>query len=280
MNNPYRILRVLKLLLACWACAAVCAGQLAHAQNFSSIWNVYSPFVWIPLVKGEARARVTWVNLLSGKNEIAGVGNLDLKDDFTLANGNGFVDLMAGFCIGRFGLRCNYAPRDFAVHKSSRFLPGLGAAEARFSYTVLRVGGDVDLVRWNESRLGFNIDYDVDQATFTEGLFTPGGKQIRGQPALTCGLHFVYNPLAFVYGVSGIFETRARWPVTGTAVTDWEIAAGVLAPTTMLGTTGLRAGYRQTRVDFKDQQLINGGEVDSGLDVLMGGWFGELVYYY
>lgn len=280
MKYPYRILRVLVLVLACWVYVAAYASPHAFAQDLSSIWNIYSPFVWIPVVKGEVQARVTWVNLVRGKNEIAGVGNLDLRDDFFLSSSNGFLDLMGGIYIGRFGARLCYSPRDFAVHRASRLLPGFPRSGARFSYSVLRVGGDVDLVRWNESRLGFNIDYDLDQPIWTEGMFTLGGNRIKGNPALTCGFHLVYNPLVNVCGVSGIVETRARWPVSGTAVTDWEVGAGVLAPTTILGTMGLMGGYRQTTVDFKGTQQLNNVEVDSRVDVTMGGWFGELIYFY
>jgi hypothetical protein len=232
------------------------------------------------MVKGEMKVRPMWVTLLRGKNDIAGVGSFDLREDGALKQGHAVLDLMAGFYVGKLGARINYSPRDFAVTRVSLTQPGLAVSEVRFSYSVVRLGADIDLIRSNETRLGFNIDYDLDRPIFTEGLLTLGGKQIVGPRALTCGMHLVYNPLVNFYGVSGIIETRASWPVYGASVTDWEIAGGVLTPTTVLGTVGLKGGYRQTTVDFKDTQRIATEEVDSRLDVTVGAWFGELAYYY
>jgi hypothetical protein len=79
-----------------------------------------------------------------------------------------------------------------------------------------------------------------------------------------------------------VAEARARWPIAGTQVTDWEVSLGLKTPETILGTTALKGGYRRTSIEFNDHrhQHWNNVTVPTNLNVVLGGWFVELAYYY
>ena len=133
-----------------------------------------------------------------------------------------------------------------------------------------------------EIPVGANLDYYLYQPRFIEAVVGTGsGTDISsGETPLTLGFHVVFVPSAAWNGVTGIFEGRASWSVLGTATTDWEVSGGIKFPETVLGAVGLKAGYRYTWLEFKDEEFYNGREVLGNFDIAFAGWFGELVYYY
>jgi hypothetical protein len=167
-----------------------------------------------------------------------------------------------------------------------------GDGVAAFDYTGLRLGGDFDVVRWNGSRVGIDMDYDLyhPQLSVTSFLRLQGGQTgaviLTGPTALTLGFHVVYNPSYNLYGITPIAEGRARWSISGSDVTDWEVAGGLKSPETPLGTVAVRSGYRHTNISFRDLGIapvsapLPEPTVRAQVEVTMGGWFGELVYYY
>lgn len=239
----------------------------ATAQYFG-IADWCSPLVWYPGVEGDVKVRLVWANVGSGS--VSGPEGGSLTDTFHMTKESLFIDSMVRFQVSRVSIRTLYEPRDF-----SGFRSGFGT-EARLTYSGLRLGGDLDIVQWNKTRLGLNMDYDFYALKFTyPSNLSPFPRSINGTNALTAGLHGVYNPLKTLFGVSGMVEGRVRWPVTGSEVTDWEISAGIAGPSTMMGSWSLTAGYRNTQVSFK---AVDFPEVT--FDAVFNGWFSEFAFYY
>jgi len=256
-------------------------APIATAHSFYGLADPLSPLVWPPAFRGELQGKATYMTLQKGTQSIPALGiSWSLKEDFGLNQTNFFVDSMARFQLNRLSFRIAYEVRDYNVTGPVLGRPDLREAEARFSYSGIRLGGDFDVVQRNLTRAGVSVDYDLYNPTFNEGVRTIGGKKFVGEAAGTVGIYAVYNPLVTYYGVSPIFEGRVRWPVLGSSVTDLELAAGVTTPTTVLGTMALKFGYRRTDVSMKGGQMFNNSPVRTNFDALMTGWFGELAYYY
>jgi hypothetical protein len=276
--------RWLPRLAAAVICAALLfplSGPKAVAQELAGLVEGHSPFVFLPWLRGEMKGRVTWVQLVSGSQSIPDLGiNWDLKDDFNLSSGNLFVDYMLRVQLSRLSGRLMYEIRDFDGIAPFQNVPGQPSGTARFTYTGIRLGADLDIIQRNRSRFGLDMDFDLYSPNFTESIQTSGGKSITGPAALTLGIHGVYNPVFCIWGVSTILEGRVRWPISDTKVTDWDLSAGLVSPETVLGTMALKAGYRRTRVQFKDSQVFQNAGHSTDFDITMGGVFGELVYYY
>jgi hypothetical protein len=257
------------------------SGLPAAAQELSGLVEGYSPVISLPWLRGEMKGRVTWVQPVSGNQNIPDLGiNFDLKDNFDLSAGRWSVDYMLRVQLSRLSGRLNYEIRDFTGTAPLNNVPGQPAGTARFTYTGIRLGADFDIVQQNRSRFGLDMDFDLYSPNFTESIQTPGGKSITGAAPITLGIHGVYNPVFCFWGVSTILEGRVRWPISQTKVTDWELSAGLVSPETMLGTMALKGGYRRTRIQFSDSQLFQGQSFSTDFDIVTGGVFGELVYYY
>ncbi|MDQ7783705.1 MAG: hypothetical protein RDU20_12550 [Desulfomonilaceae bacterium] len=254
----------------------------ARAQDLFGIADPGSPFIFPPGLQGEARVTPIWMGIASGSNGIPSLGiDWSLINQFNMTRDYLFIDAMLRFGIGRFSVRGHYEPREFVGRTRFRNIPQMHTAEARLEYSGIRIGGDVDFFSFYGARVGANIDLDLYRPIFTEALQTDaGGKKIEGDSALTWGVHAMYAPVMSVYGVSGVFEVTARWPLLGTSVTDLELAGGLKGPESVLGSAALRFGWRSTNLDFHDKQLFQGVVVDTRFDAHLSGWFGQLVYYY
>ncbi len=256
-------------------------GSTAATQELSGLADGFSPFVFLPGLQGEMKGRLTWAQVVNGNQKIPDQGIAwDLRDTFDLTNGHLCVDYMLRVQLSRLSARLNYEIRDFDASAPFQNIPGQPGASARFTYTGIRLGADYDVFQRNRSRFGLDMDFDLYAPSFTESILTQGGKTITGPAALTLGIHGVYNPVLCFWGVSTILEARARWPLSDTKVTDWELSAGLVSPETMLGTMALKGGYRRTSVQFKDSQIFQNTGVSTDFDITMGGVFGELIYYY
>ncbi len=254
----------------------------ARAQGFFGIADPGSPFIFPPGLQGEARVTPTWMGIASGHNSIPSLMiDWSLRNQFDMTKSYLFIDTMLRLGVGRFSVRGHYEPREFVGRTRFRNNPQLHVAEARLDYSGIRVGGDVDFFIFYGARVGANIDLDLYRPIFTEASQTGnGGKKIQGDSALTWGGHATYSPGLSVYGVSGVVEVRARWPLLGTSVTDLELAGGLRGPESVLGAAALRFGWRSTSLEFHDKQSFNNAVVNTEFDAVLSGWFGQLVYYY
>ncbi|MFH1115709.1 MAG: hypothetical protein V1792_17505 [Pseudomonadota bacterium] len=254
----------------------------AMAQGFFGIADPGSPFIFPPGLQGEARVTPIWTTISGGSNTIPSLGiDWGLRNQFDMTQSYLNIDTMLRFGVGRFSLRGYYEPREFVGRTRYRNNPWGNVAEARLDYSGIRVGGSVDFFLIYGARFGADIDLDLYRPIFTEAVQTDnGGKKIQGESAFTWGVHGVYSPDASLYGLSGSVEVTARWPLTGTSVTDLELAAGLRGPESVLGAAALRFGWRSTSLKFHDKQSYNNLVVDTGFDAVISGWFGQLVYYY
>ncbi|MGB6067993.1 MAG: hypothetical protein WBG50_24570 [Desulfomonilaceae bacterium] len=274
--------------LSYFAAAIVCALLLlpaasssVEAQGLCGLLDGYSPVISLPWLQGEMRGRVIWERIISGKQTIPNLGqDWDLRDTFNLTGGRLFMDYMLRVQLSRLSARLYYEMRDFDATSPFQNVPGQPGSSARFTYTGLRLGADLDIVQRCRTRFGVDMDFDLFAPDFTESVETPGGKSITGPAALTMGIHGVYNPVMNFWGISPLLEVRARWPVSETKVTDWEISAGLASPETMLGTMAITGGYRRTSLQFKDSQVFQDTAASTDFDVVLGGWFADLIYYY
>jgi hypothetical protein len=128
------------------------------------------------------------------------------------------------------------------------------------------------LVRKRTSRVGIDMDYQFYRPVFTQTIHPQAAAQVIGDNPFTMGAHAVYNPITNLWGISGIFEIRGRWSLSGASVTDMDASIGVKSPETVLGSVALKSGYRRTAIDFNDNQ--------NNFETVLSGWFGELAYYY
>lgn len=278
------LFRMLVLTIAVSACLGFMGAAPASAQFFSGLANYFSPLVYIPPVQGEFKVRPIFTSITSGTFGYPELGlSWDLRDDFGLNSTAAFVDIMGRLQVGMVSGRVNLDIRNFSGTVQSPYLPNNTVrSDAQFDYGGFRLGMDFDPLQWGRSRIGANLDYYLYQPRFIESIInTANNTDISsGDTPLTLGFHVVLIPSAAWNGVTGIFEGRASWSVFGTSTTDWEVSGGIKFPETVLGAVGLKAGYRYTHLDFKDEEFFNGQEVLGEFDIAFAGWFGELVYYY
>lgn len=293
MANSRRFGRFARYSFAlCCIGVALCltSVQSAGAQNFG--WfDSWSPLAWFPSVEGDVKARLIWVNIGGGSfSGISFPGSVSegggLQSTFHLNKEELFLDSMVRFQLSRVSVRVGYEQRDFAGYRQ----PGL--AETRVSYSGLRLGGDFDVLLWNRTRLGIDMDYDFYVPTFSFPLLPANNRvaHFSGNNAITLGFHAIFNPVRTIFGASAIAEVRGRWPIQGTQVTDWEISGGVASASTVMGSFSLKAGYRNTQIAYDarsittapvsplDQSAVS--ILNPRFDVVFDGWFAEFAFYY
>jgi hypothetical protein len=269
VSRPRHAARI-ALGLALVFAAALSTASAAEAPGLT---DVRSPLISLPVFRAEANCSMAWMSLTSGKlSQGEGQKWWNLRDDLGMNSTVFLLGCMARFQAGRFSARVNYEERSFVGTGPAGGDPLAGDGEARLEYSGLRLGGDVDIVQWNLSRFGINADFDLFSPEFVDGIRTPGGLRMIGRRATTLGIHGLYNPVVNYWGVSPIFEVRARWPLSGTEITDVELSAGVRTPETVFGSMAWKSGYRHTAIEFSDRRR--------SFDALLDGWFSELVYYY
>lgn len=265
-------------------------ASLCVAQDFPGLANPFSPVFSFPPLQGEATASLVWMNLLKGKAVVfapSGQVTRDFKNYWEMNPAALFLDAMVRLQVGPLSARLNYAQRYFKGEKGF----AADATLVQFDYTGLRIGGDLDILRWGRSRVGIDMDYDLYHPVLTAtrlradiGVDLAAESLLTGPSALTLGFHAVYNPSYNLYGFSAVAEGRARWSVAGSQVTDWEVSGGLKGPETIFGSVALRMGYRGTTISFSDHWTSPNtnppSRIGSNLDVSMGGWFGEFAYYY
>jgi hypothetical protein len=188
---------------------------------------------------------------------------------------------MARVQAGRFSFRMNLDFCEFAGSRPRLNQPGQPDTDARFEYSGFRLAGEFDIVQWYESRIGVALDYDLYSAYFSESIYTNGGgKKLSTPGPITLGGYVVLNPNVGYFGVSPMVEGRARWTISGPAMTDWEISAGLRSAENLIGSLAIRGGFRSTSIEFLDNRSAINTPYPARLDAELQGWFGEIVYYY
>ena len=283
----------------------------AQAQIPYGFSQVFSPFVSFPWFKGEMRVTPIWIGVISGKNTLPDRGqSWGLRTTFNMTKSALFLDMMGRFQLGPVAFRVHGEQRDFVGSTRVQYNNSGAEARPRLEFSGCRVGLDIDLFRRYGVRAGLNCDYYCYRPSFTESVVTPGqwtevtdtsgahlavlpGKKLLGESPWTAGIHASLTVPREFYGAWPVVEARVSWPLqiyTSPEIWDLEIAAGLRGPGTVLGSLGMRAGYRRTAISFQGAQLYSGSQppipvsggnpTQSKFDAVLSGWFGELVYYY
>ncbi len=271
-------------ILGHWTCWAVCIIFLCLVVPFAWSSNVgatdfgiggladsLSPLVYPPCFQAETKVTPIWMYVAGGTLTAPGQGTLTLREDFRLSRSALFLDTMVRLQAGALSVRVHYEPRAFIAYPTvpdNQTVTGVTDLE----YSGVRLGGDLDLVRSKTSRVGLDLDYQFYAPTFTQTIQPLAPISVVGENPFTLGAHAVYNPVRNLWGISGIFEIRGRWTVSGASVTDMDASLGLKSPETVLGSVALKSGYRRTAIEFNDSQ--------NNFETVLSGWFGELAYYY
>lgn len=253
-------------LLICFALSA------SAADDVPGLADPRSPLVSLPLFRAEGKVGLIWMSVSGGSVTNDRTSRSDsLRGDLKMDSSPFFLDSMVRLQGGRFSGRVIYEPRSFVGEKRTLTDP-LFVGQSRFDYQGIRLGVDVDIAQWNWSRIGVNGDVDLYSPEFIDTIRDPDGLRMLGKRGATLGFHVVYNPVTCFFGMSPMIEVRARWPISGTEITDLALAAGLRTPETIFGSLSLKTGYRHTQIEFTDQART--------FNALLDGWFTELAYYY
>jgi hypothetical protein len=219
-------------------------------QDQPGIANPAAPMVGPFCFSGEARIRPIWQTLISGQyRDPAGGISVDLKQDLNFNDRGLVLEAMGRFQFSRFSGRIHYEANISSVRGSLGF----------FDWPDIRYGADVDLLSNKGFRLGVNFDMNRPDPNF--GFALPNGISgfVKSTVPITMGVHTAYNPTGYC-GLSSSFEARVRWPIgAGARITEAEITAGIKGPTTIIGTSAVRGGWRYTEISFGDSA---GREID------------------
>ena len=267
-----------------WTCLALFIIFLSFIFSFASVSTVgatdfgiggladsLSPLVYPPCFQAETKVTPVWMFVANGTLTAPGQGTLTLREDFGLSRGALFLDTMVRLQAGALSFRVHYEPRAFIVYLGVIDNPTV-TGRADLEYSGVRLGGDLDLVRSKTSRVGLDLDYQCYAPMFTQTIRPQAAISVVGENPLTLGAHAVYNPIRNLWGISGIFEIRGRWTISGASVTDMDASLGLKSPETVLGSVALKSGYRRTAIEFNDSH--------NNFETVLSGWFGELAYYY
>lgn len=238
-------------------------GRLLDS-DFPGAGNPAMPVVYPPTFRGELRARGLY--LFSQKQRFSNPDlgiSTDLQQDLGFNDKGALIELMARANAGRYSVRAYY----------DEWLVTFKSNNGNVSWPNYRMGLDLDLYNCPTFRLGADCDINWEQPILNAA--PPGMTAINLQwdrPA-TAGVHAAYNPLGNG-SLAFSCEARARWPITeNSRITEYEIAGGFKGPTTVTGTSALRAGWRYTTIDLRKNNKIQ-------LDLVWSGIFAEYVYMY
>jgi len=186
----------------------------------------------------------------------------DLHKDLGIVDRVVTVETMARLQLSRLSLRIHY----------EAYVRGFVGQWGEFDWPQFRLGADVDLFSRNGFRLGANLDGNLNHPVFTYSHPGHDPERVSLARPVTAGVHLAYNPFG-TGGLSPSFETRARWPLRQySRLTEYEIAAGLKTPQTVLGRGALRGGWRYTEIECRERQ--------KELSAKWSGVFAEYVFLY
>jgi hypothetical protein len=238
------------------------------SQDLPGAFDSMMPLLFPPYFGGEIHIRPYFYGLTKG--EING-------KDLGLSGNGVYVENMVRFQFSRLSFRTYW----------NVYIQGIPENTGYVNWSDWRLGADLDVVNSYGVRLGATFDYYIERPTLKFGqnsvvanrLNLVSNGQIVANPPLTFGIVAAYNPFTS-WTVSPSFEFRYDWPFQNNSskITQWECAIGLKLPKTVLGSTGVRFGYRETEVVFGsgDNTTLR----DAKVTLVTAGYFGELVWFY
>ncbi|MGO8821653.1 MAG: hypothetical protein ACLQO6_10555 [Desulfomonilaceae bacterium] len=256
------------------------------SQDLPGAFDSTMPFLFPPYFGGEVHIRPYFYSLINGQVALAlndgssyrthnlKTGrNLDPKSDGMGFSTTGvYVENMVRFQFSRLSLRAYYNAYIQAPLSNYGYVDWLD----------WRLGADFDVVNSYGVRLGVTCDYYPERPSLSCYITSASASiEIVGDQPVTFGIVAAYNPFTS-WTVSPSFEFRYEWPFQNNSsqITQWECAGGLKLPKTVLGSSGIRFGYRQTELVFRGYAKEWQQPKTSTVTLLTAGYFGELVWFY
>jgi hypothetical protein len=241
------------------------------SQDLPGAFDSAMPLLFPPYFGGEIHIRPYFFSLISGQLVKSDGTIYNLKNDIGLSGTGSYVETMVRLQFSRLSLRVYYNADIQRISPNSGYV----------AWSDWRLGADFDVVNSYGVRLGATCDYYPGRPALKYGTALRGypssGFHINGEEPLTFGIVAAYNPFTS-WVVSPSFEFRYEWPYSGNSskITQWECAIGLKLPKTVLGSSGLRFGYRDTDLVFGSGSVTDRATVT----LVTAGYFGELVWFY
>ena len=250
------------LVLTCMAMNS----PTADAQLLSSWWGSSSWWDWsdyrahlgyrisLPSIEGKVEAR----------GETHDLSEFGFSDDPEM-----FKSFLFEFYVDRLGVRIaveedhKFRGRtgdDTVVTNPSLSAPYLNAKISELDFSGVRMGLDLDIIRYPFARGGINFTYYTEQIRFQDRRNDDPfqWQQYTGSQPLQLGLHGRLMP-ARIRNVPLTIQGRFRMPVplvqrpTEAKITEWEVSGGLrpaVWETSLFGHStfsfGIEAGYRES----------------------------------
>lgn len=246
------------------------------SQDLPGAFDSTVPLLFPPYFGGEVHIRPYFFSLINGQVALSDGNTYNLKEQdqskgIGLSGTGSYVENMVRFQFSRLSLRGYYNAQIQAINANHGYV----------NWWDWRLGADFDVVNSCGARLGVTCDYYPERPALSTS-FSNGG-EIVGDLPLTFGIVAAYNPFTS-WTVSPSFEFRYEWPFQSNSsqITQWECAGGLKLPKTVLGSSGIRFGYRQTELVFRGyaKGLQQVSTMTSTVTLLTAGYFGEFVWFY
>ncbi len=278
-------------LTLCVLAGLSCLAGAACAEGPPSMFGSTSWFDWSDF-RANACGRVFLAKLQSGSLRTA-AGEFDLKSDFGFKDDpEPFKELFAELYIDRLGLR-------LSVEESQKFIGALDAVPGQASALnigCIRLGGDIDLLRFPYFRFGVNGDFQGTKPSLQDQRSISGETfKYKGNYPITAGFQCRALP-GRIRQIPITLEGRVRFPVVvptvnskdPSKITEFEVSGGLrpsVWETSMFGHSTFAAsvelGYRLTDLNMtvSGSPTVDGqGNVVGAADVtLKARWSGAFL---
>jgi len=166
------------------------------------------------------------------------------SDDYALGESEPWSEFYFTLYVDRLGVRFHLAEDCvFRGRTKAEGVPTVSVLTSDLDLSGIRVGLDLDLIRYPWAKLGVNFDYHNTPVRFNAKYYPDyigGGREITaedflGDEPLTIGVHARLIPFR-IREVPVITQARFRYPVTllpymrrphDTRVTEWEVSVGM-----------------------------------------------------
>jgi hypothetical protein len=253
----------LRLLLAVLAALLFSAGA-SDAQD-GTWWGSSHWFDWSDF-RGSANGRLFFARLSSGSITRDGK-EYDFKSSPYFFNTDPKIirEMWFELYVDRLGIRVHVQDHQFqSSHQNTLF----GISDLDFG--SLRLGLDLDVIRYPFFRAGFDFDYNMEAVKFEDNRTNNTTVVYSGAHPMTVGIHATAIP-GRIREIPIIIEARVRGPVPfyksspDVKLVDWEVAGGLrpsIWQTSLYGHTtfafSVEGGFRSLQINMDANPDVSG----------------------